>query len=80
VMEALRQNQAFRRIVTVGLDLTRPTGMGLIDGVLKLIIAHPLERFAETTVRAMAEATDRERETAAAAHVLPFEIYTAENV
>jgi LacI family transcriptional regulator, galactose operon repressor len=80
VMEALRENEAFRRIVTVSLDLTRPTRMGLIEGVLKLVIAHPLERFAETTVRAMAEATDRDREAGAAAHVLPFDIHTAENV
>ena len=79
-MAALREDEAFKRIVTVSLDLTRPTRMGLIDGVLKLVVAHPLEPFAETTVRAMAEATDREREGVVAAHVLPFDIYTAENV
>ena len=45
VIEALREQEAFGRIVTVALDLTRPTRMGLIEGVLKLVIAHPLERF-----------------------------------
>jgi hypothetical protein len=33
-----------------------------------------------TTVRVMADATDRDRAEGAAAHVLPFVIYTAENV
>jgi LacI family transcriptional regulator len=80
VMEALRENDVFRRIVTVALDLTRATRTGLIEGVLKLVIAHPLERFAETTVRAMADATDRDRAAGTAAHILPFDIYTAENV
>ncbi len=80
VMEALREDEVFRRIVTVGLDLTRPIRTGLIEGVLKLVIAHPMERFAETTVRAMADATDGDRAAGTAAHVLPFDIYTAENV
>jgi LacI family transcriptional regulator len=80
VMEALRENEVFKQVVTVALDLIRETRMGLIDGVLKLVIAHPLERFAETTVRVMADATDRDRAEGAAAHVLPFDIYTAENV
>jgi hypothetical protein len=50
----------FKRIVTVALDLTRATRTGLIDGVLKLVIAHPLERIADTTIQAMAAATDHE--------------------
>jgi LacI family transcriptional regulator len=80
VMEALRENGAFQRIATVCLDLTRPTRMGLIDGVLKLVIAHPLELFARTTIQVMAAATGEDREAGTTAHILPFDIYTPENV
>ena len=81
VTHVLQEGQLFGQIATIGLDLTSATRAGLIDGVLKLVIAHPLERFAEAAIRTMTQATDREGELAAAQQViLPFELYTPENV
>jgi LacI family transcriptional regulator len=80
VMEALREGEAYQRIVTVGLDLTPPTRSGLIDGVLRLVISHPLERLAATAVEVMVRATGEDRGNGLVPQVLPFDILTAENV
>jgi LacI family transcriptional regulator len=80
VMEALREEAASDRVVTIGLDLTEPTRAGLIDGVVKLILSHPLERIAQAAVEAMAQAGDGGRRGAPAEIYLPFDVYTPENV
>jgi LacI family transcriptional regulator len=80
VMRALREESAFERIVTVGLDLTDATRSGLIDGVMKLVLSHPLKLLAETTVDAMTRAFDRSGQQPAPQILLPFDVYTPENV
>lgn len=80
VMRALRDDGAAARIVTVGLDLTDATRSGLIDGVMKLVLSHPLPLLARTAVEAMAQALERGRPTSAPQILLPFDIYTSENV
>ena len=43
VIRALREECASERMFTVGLDLTAETRSGLIDGVLKLVLSHPMQ-------------------------------------
>jgi LacI family transcriptional regulator len=80
VMRALREEGAAERIVTVGLDLTDDTRSGLIDGVLKLVLSHPLKSLAETAVEAMARALESGRPEPTRQMLLPFDVYTPENV
>ena len=80
VTTVLRETELYRRIVTIGLDLIPATRAALIDGVLKLVIAHPLALFAERTVQVMASATGQDGHERLAAQVVPFDIYTPENV
>jgi LacI family transcriptional regulator len=82
VMRALRDEgpDVFGRIVTVGLDLTDETRSGLIDGVLKLVLSHPLKLLAETVVDAMVRATEGSKHETVSQYLLPFDIHTAENI
>ncbi len=53
----------------------------LIDGVLKLVLSHPLQRMAETLVGAMvARPSSAGAPTRLARVLLPFDIHTPENV
>ena len=70
----------FRRIVTVGHELTDNTRSGLIDGLLKLVLAHPLERLATATVEAMTQATQGNQREATTHIQLGFDVLTAENL
>jgi LacI family transcriptional regulator len=80
VMEALREENAFGRIVTISHELTDLTRAGLIDGVVKLILSHPLKLIAAAAVDAMAQAIDGGRGPSPAEILLPFDVYTPENV
>ncbi|MBI2720250.1 MAG: LacI family DNA-binding transcriptional regulator [Rhizobiales bacterium] len=80
VLAAVRETEHTGRLIVVGHDLTRHTQAGLIDGQLKLVISHPVKALAATLVGAMAEATLQPKPAALPAHILPFEIHTAENL
>ena len=82
VMRALRDEGpgVFRQLVTVCHDLMDETRSGLIDGVLKLVLAHPIKRLAEGAVTAMVRATEGSLREPFTQCLLPFDIYTAENV
>ena len=82
VIRALREDEtsASRGIVVVGRELTTETLGGLVDGVIKVVLAHPAKLLAETLVAAMAQVTTDLSRAEAVQRVLPFEIYTAENV
>jgi LacI family transcriptional regulator len=80
VLAALRDNDAHRRIVTIGHDLTRHTQAGLIDGFLRLVIAHPVSEMTQALVAAMATAALAKDHGVPPSLVLPFYIHTSENV
>jgi LacI family transcriptional regulator len=81
VMRALRSEgpEVFRRIVTVGHELTDDTLSGLIDGVLKLVLSHPLQQLAAATIDAMVRASEEGGQATAIQLQLPFDVVTAEN-
>jgi LacI family transcriptional regulator len=80
VIQALQDDGAFARVVTVGLDLTDATRSALIDGVMRLVLSHPLRLLAETVVEAMARAVERGGQGPASPILLPFDVCTPENV
>lgn len=80
VLRALREEGMADRVVGVGLDLTDETRSGLIDGVLKLVLSHPLPTLAERAVAAMAHAVERGRHEPTRQILLPFDVFTPENV
>lgn len=81
VIEALREDASAERIVTVCHDLTDPTRAGLIDGIVDLVISHPLGALAERAVAAMAHAVGGGTPPDGSNEILlPFDISTSENV
>ena len=80
VVDALREDPSFRRIITVCHDLTEPTRTGLIEGIVDLVISHPLNILAERTVAAMAHALGRASSNGQNEILLPFDISISENV
>ncbi len=79
VLQALRENTRPQGLVTVGYEFMGETRAALIDGILSVVISHPLERLSRETVDAMAKAAI-ERPVVLPNITVPFDIYTSENI
>lgn len=79
-LAALRANGVAGKITVVGYDLMDTTRAALLDGALTLVIAHPLRRMGEEAISGMIRACTQRTETANYTSILPFEIYTRENI
>lgn len=79
-MAALRTCGAAGKIIAVGYELMDTTRAGLLDGTLTMVISHPLQRLAEATVAGMVKATVAEAGAGKQTVILPFDIYTRENI
>jgi LacI family transcriptional regulator len=79
-MSALRTCGKAGKIVAVGYELMDTTRAGLLDGTLTVVIAHPLARLASETISGMIKASKAPAEFGKQTTVLPFEIYTRENI
>ncbi|MEZ5478665.1 MAG: LacI family DNA-binding transcriptional regulator [Thiolinea sp.] len=80
VLTALRESDKAQQMVVVGYELMEETRAALVDGILNLVISHPLPRLAEVAVESMLEAIGEERSDNLPVRLLPFEIYTPENL
>jgi LacI family transcriptional regulator len=80
VISVLRESGRSKSIVAVGHDLTPHTRSGLIDGSLKMIISHPIERMARCTIEAMFGAIGAASPRTAIQEVLPFDLQTPESI
>jgi len=80
VMSALRANAQDSKVVAIGHDLMDTTRDGLLDGTLTMVISHPFQAIANETITAMIRAGKAGREIGRYAAIVPFEIYTPENV
>jgi LacI family transcriptional regulator len=82
VLRALREDASglAKTVNVVGLDLTPEARAGLLDGVVDLILAHPIKLLAETTVELLVNATAGKTNGELVQRVLPFEVYTPENL
>jgi LacI family transcriptional regulator len=79
-VNALRASGRSERIVTVGHDLTDISTTGLLDGIVTLAIAHPIQRLVTETISGMMRACKALPEIDRRTIVLPFDIHTKENV
>lgn len=80
IVRALRE-AASRKVVFVSHELTPSHRLGLIDGWIDLILQTPLTALSETAVRTLLQALEPGRGAVSGLScVVPFEIYTSENV
>jgi LacI family transcriptional regulator len=79
-LAALRASDQAGNLVTVGYELMDNTRAALLDGVLTLVISHPLERLADEVMSGMINAVSTGAERRTFTSVLPFDIYTRENI
>jgi LacI family transcriptional regulator len=79
-MAALRTCGVAGKITAVGYELMDITRAGLLDGTLTMVISHPLQRLAEATISGMVKATAAATGPGKQTIVLPFDIYTRENI
>jgi LacI family transcriptional regulator len=81
VLRALREQTAIeRKLVVVALDLTPKARAALLDGSIDVVLSHPIKQLAETTVELLAGATSGATNGEPVQRVLPFEIFTPENL
>lgn len=81
VLRALAENEAANRIVMVCHDLTDHTRAGLIGGIVKAVISHPIGLLADRAVDLMARhACQAVGQDQLSQVIVPFEIFTPENV
>lgn len=79
-LAALRSAGKTGKIVAVGYDLFDVTRSALLDGTMTLVISHPLDRLAHDAMEAMVAACAPFSSPANLTRVVPFEIYTRENL
>ena len=79
-LSALREVKKRPNFIAVGYELFDATRDALIDGTLKMVISHPMDRFARAAIETMISAKKSEAGKGAQRVALDFEIYTSENV
>jgi LacI family transcriptional regulator len=79
-LAALRSSDRAGKIVTVGYQLMDNTREALLDGILTLVISYPLERLSDEVMSGMIKALSTRSEDRTFTSVLPFDIYTRENI
>ena len=80
VMTALRASGKSGQVVVVGHQLMDNTRLGLLDGTLSMILNDPLDRLAHEAMAGMIRACASSGASNAQTTVLPFEIFTRENI
>lgn len=79
-LAALQGSDRAGKIVVVGHELMDVTRAALLDGRLTLVISHPLAQFADQAIAGMIKAVDSKPEGGNFTSILPFDIYTRENI
>lgn len=79
-LTALRTSDRAGKIVVVGYQLMEVTRAALLDGTMTVAISHPLKLMAEETVSGMIRACEAKSKSGNWTSIIPFEIYTRENI
>lgn len=80
MLAALRGSAHAGRVVTVGYDLMDSTKAGLLEGLLTLVISQPFERLAHEAIQATLRARASAPGAGTQSVLIPFELYTRENL
>lgn len=78
VLDAVRASGRAGAMVVVGNELTEHTRLGLIDGLLSLVIAHPILKMANEAIGLMAH--DLAQASPAGKRVIGFDLFTPESL
>jgi len=79
-INALRSTGRSGQLTTVGFQLMENTRSGLLDGTLTVVISHPLEGMAEAAIKGMIRACNSMDADGNQTIILPFDLYTRENI
>lgn len=79
-LAALRSTGNAGKVMLVGYELMDITRQALLDGTMTFAISHPLNRVAEEALSGMVRSAKAKGGDGAYTSVLPFEIYTRENI
>jgi LacI family transcriptional regulator len=79
-LAALRRTGRAGKIVAVGYDLFDVTRAALLDGAITMVISHPLDRLAHEALETMTNACSSGAASANLTRIVPFELYTRENL
>jgi len=79
-LAALRATGKAGKVTLVGYELMDVTKQALLDGTMTFAISHPLNRIAEETLTGMVRTVKAKGGGGNFTSVLPFEIYTRENI
>lgn len=77
-LASLRSTGKAGQIVVVGYDLMDVTRAALLDGSMTLVISHPLGQLAREAIAGMVSACTKQGGNQTS--IVPFEIYTRENI
>jgi LacI family transcriptional regulator len=77
---ALRETGRGRSLISVGYELMDNTRAALLDETLTLVISIPLQKLADAAVIGMSRSIDSQNTSGVQTILLPFEIYTRENI
>lgn len=79
VVEVLRE-QPQPALFTIAHDLMDVTQNALVDGVLSLVLSHPLPRLTESVIQAMVASISDHRTKTLPTKLLAFDLHTSENI
>lgn len=79
-LAALRDMPRPKGMVAIGYELMDVTRAALLDGVLDLVISHPIQQMAQQTLESLIRAKRAGAGAGAQNVTLPFELYTPENL
>ncbi len=79
-LTALRASGRAGKLAVVGYDLMDSTRAGLLDGTLSVVISHPLRQLADEMIRGMVRAAQTPNDGVNHTRIVPFLIYTRENI
>ena len=77
-MEAISATGRVGSLIAVGHEMTEHTRGGLMDGVLTMVLAHPVSRLASEAIAALTDAALGV--SPLNQRVLGFDIFTSENI
>lgn len=80
VIAALRAHGEGDRPVVIVNELTDETRAALADDMIQVVLSHPATAMARSAVEVMAKRLTRQSDGGRQQHLLPFEIFTAENM
>lgn len=79
-LAALKGHALGGKLVVVGYELMDNTRAALLDGTMTVAIAHPLRKLADHAIQGMIRAVCSGEDGGSLTHIVPFEIYTRENI